>query len=205
MDMDYHSRNLREIAMESSNTENGDAAIQRVFDEMRIPAENRPAATSDLLELIERYEERSQFGSPRDADERFRRISKLCDKILEEFDRFPPIYKFIYDDAIYELAKLASSARAKLPPHRPHGFTNIHLADLITALYKLQKEHGGRPPLPLTNNIKLGEASGPLPEVLKILHGFVPTIAPLRSNYATLYRMRRRALDRIGIRPKRQR
>jgi hypothetical protein len=191
--------------MKSSSAETGDAAIQRLVDHMRIPVENRPAATSDLLELIERYEERSQFGTTRDAEERFRRISTLCEKILEEFDGFPPIYKFIYDDAIWELARLASRARAKLSPHRPRGFTNFRLSDLITALYKLQKEHGGRPPLPVTNNITLGEASGPLPEVFKILHGFVPTIAPLRSTYATLYRMRRRALDRITIRPKRQR
>src|SRR5262249_52950061 len=97
--MDYTSGHVREIAMESSNTENRDGAVQRLVDLMQIPAENRPAATSDLLELIHRYDERSEFGSERDADERFRRISKLCNKILEEFDGLPPIYKFIHNDA----------------------------------------------------------------------------------------------------------
>jgi hypothetical protein len=191
--------------MESSNTENRDAAIQRLVDEMRIPAENRPAATSDLLELMRRYEERSRFGSPRDTDERFRRISKLCDELLEELDGLTPIDKSLYSvpkrsAAIRELARLASRAGASLPPHRPRGFTHVHLPALIANLFRMQKEHGGKF-LTLTN--KSGEASGSLAAAQKILHELLPSIVPSRISYSTLNRMRRRALHLIAIHPKR--
>src|SRR5262249_976128 len=94
--MECHSRNLREIAMESSNTKNRDSAIQRLVDDIRIAAENRAAATSALLQLIRRYEALSPDRSfLRDEAKRFQRISKLCNDLLKELDDLSPTSKLL--------------------------------------------------------------------------------------------------------------
>jgi hypothetical protein len=200
--MDYHSRNLRGIAMESSNDKNHDAAIQRLIDHMRIPAENRSAVASTLLQLIKRYKalvpDRASF---QDNKNRLERISKLCDDVLKELDGLAPTFKRLISEpkhsaAIRSLRAITCYPAIKRPAHRPRGFEYFRFFEVMVRLFEVQKEHGGRL-LTLTN--KSGEASGSLPAAHKILHQFLPSIVPSRISYQTLNRMRRQALDRIGI------
>jgi hypothetical protein len=127
--MNCPSRDLQGIAMETSNAENRDAAIQRLLDRMRIPAENRPAATSALLKLIEFHERQSQW-TLRDAEARFLRISKLCEKLLKELEGVPPALHFFAcepesSDAIRSLINRLPFKTRSSGPHIAHPDSRI--------------------------------------------------------------------------------
>jgi hypothetical protein len=198
--------------MASNNTESRDAAIQSLVDLMCIPAEKRSAAASRLLQFIKLCERLNQYGPSLVDKRRAQRIAKLEEKLRKESAGLPPVWE-LFEKPRCEVRLKFPKIRSrdliaeKIPSYsgklrgRPDGFTEVRLFGVVTGLYRVQKEHGGKL-LDITN--KSGEASGSLPAALEILRGLVPALVP-QSTYQTLYRMRRVILDELGIRPERQR
>jgi len=187
----------------SAQSRDTDEAIQKLLDLMRIPAENRAAVSSDLSFLIRRLEVWNR-RRPIWERKRHQRILRLRDNLLKELDALPPSYYMFRIPHSEEVRSLMKTWKiGKRPAHRPRG-SNWRLSSLISVLYRMQKEYGGRL-LTLTRKIPSGEASGSLPTALEIFHGLVPSIIPARPSYSTLNRMRGASFKALRIRLKRQR
>ena len=153
--------------MESNNAENRDAAIQTLIDQMRIPAENRSAAASKLLQYVRLCEELNQYGPSLDDKRRARRIAKLQDKLRKEQAGLPSVLEwelFLRPrcEVIPRYWKIRPSRDPileKIPScsgklrGRPRGFDDVRLFGVLTGLYRVQKEEGGKL-LTLTKNLK---------------------------------------------------
>jgi hypothetical protein len=132
--------------MESNNAENRDAAIQTLIDQMRIPAENRSAAASKLLQYMRLWEELNQYGPSLDDKRRARRIAKLQDKLRKEQAGLPSVLEW----------ELFLRPRCEVIPRYwkiRRGFDDVRLFGVLTGLYRVQKEEGGKL-LTLTKNLK---------------------------------------------------